>query len=115
MKVIYKSLLGQMLYVTISGIQMVFVPNFMLKTFGFEPSNENWIRIMGLLILSLNFYYYAIARYGNKNIAMGTVYGRLVFCLSLITTGLLGIMPMPIILFGVMELCLTFWTFKEIK
>ena len=115
MKKIYKSVFGQMAYVTISGLQMLFIPNFMLKTFGFEETNENWIRVLGLLVLVLNFYYYAIAKYGNTQTAMGTVYGRGLFCTGLIVMGLTDIMPLPIILFGILELGLTFWTWHEVQ
>jgi hypothetical protein len=115
MKKTYKSLFGQMAYVTIAGLQLLFIPNFMLKTFGFEETNENWIRVFGLLILALNFYYYGIATHGNKGVVMGTVYGRIVFCSGLILFGLLHIMPLPIILFGVMELGLTYWTWREVQ
>jgi hypothetical protein len=115
MKKTYKSLYGQMAYTAISGVQMLFIPNIMLAPYGFPPTQENWIRVMGLLVLGLLFYYYPITKSGNKDIIWGTIYGRCFFCTGLIIMGLMGVMPKAIILFGIFELALAFWTWREVR
>ncbi|GAB3639615.1 hypothetical protein [Spirosoma arcticum] len=55
MQKIYKSMYGQMVYVLISGLSLLFISNVLLTLFGFPPTNEPWIRVMGMLVLA--FYY----------------------------------------------------------
>ena len=51
----YKSILGQFAYVIVSGISLIFFPNFLLGLFGIEATNEIWIRVLGMLVLALSF------------------------------------------------------------
>ena len=111
----YKSLYGQLAYVIIAGLQLVFVPNLLLGIFGFQPTSEIWIRVMGLLVLALSFYYYAMVNHGTPEVVKATVYGRTFFCLGLITLVIIGIAEPPLIGFAIAELALTAWTWSELR
>ena len=110
----YKSLYGQMAFVIVAGLQLLFIPNFMLATFGMLPTSENWIRVMGLLVSILSFYYYFLAKYGNDKVVWGTVLGRLVFCAGEVVLVILGLMPPILIAFAVFETGLALWTWREL-
>ena len=111
----YKSLLGQIAYVIISGLQLLFVPNFLLGTFGITPTSEIWIRVLGMLVLVLSIYYYAIYKKGDKEIVRATVQGRLLFCAGLVMFVILGMAPPVLIFFAVVETGLALWSLSEIR
>jgi hypothetical protein len=111
----YKSLLGQIAYVIISGLQLLLIPNFLLKTFGLEPTNEIWIRVLGMLVLVLSVYYYAMYKNGGKEVVRATVQGRLLFCAGLLIFVILGMAKPIMIVFVVIETCLALWTLSEIR
>lgn len=111
----YKSLLGQMAYVLISGLQLLFIPNTLLGMFGIAPTSEIWIRVLGMLVLVLSIYYYAIYKSGNKEVVRATVQGRLLFCVGLVIFVVLGMAPVTLILFAVLETGLALWSLAEIN
>jgi hypothetical protein len=115
MKPPYRSMYGQMAYVIFSGLSLLFIPNLLLGIFGIEPAHEIWIRIMGLLVLVLSFYYYAMAKYGNDKVVIATVWGRLAFCAGLIIFVFLGMVKPALIGFALFETGLSIWSWKEIK
>ncbi|TAE26665.1 MAG: hypothetical protein EAZ91_17380 [Cytophagales bacterium] len=115
MQKMYKSLYGQLAYVLISGLQLVFIPNIMFATFGLEPTQEIWPRIMGVLVLALSFYYYAMVHHGTPQVVRATVYGRLFFCAGLVVFVLIGLGPKPLLLFAAIETGLALWTWQELK
>lgn len=112
---IYPSLYGQLLYVIINGLLLLFIPNTVLGMFGFEPTHEIWLRVMGLLVLALSFYYYNIAHHGNRKIVMATVYGRLFFCGGLVLFAVFGIAQPMIAAFAGLETLLALWSWREAK
>jgi hypothetical protein len=111
----YTSILGQIAYVIISGLQLLFVPNFLLGMFGIAPTSEIWIRVLGMLVLVLSIYYYAIYKNGNKEIVRATVQGRLLFCAGLVMFVILGMAPPVLIGFAVAETGLALWSLAEIR
>jgi hypothetical protein len=111
----YTSLLGQIAYVIISGLQLLLIPNTLLGLFGFDPTSEIWIRVLGMLVLVLSIYYYAIYKSGNKDIVRATVQGRLLFCAGLVMFVILG-MAKPVLLgFAALETGLALWSLFEIR
>jgi len=50
------------LYVAVLGIMLIVVPNFLLKAISRTSTTEVWIRVVGLLLLYLGFYYTQAAR-----------------------------------------------------
>ena len=111
----YKSILGQFAYVIISGISLLFFPNFLLGLFGIESTNEIWIRVLGMLVLALSFYYYAMYKNGGKEVVRATVQGRLFFCAGLVTFVILGMVKPVLLGFAIAETGLALWTLSEIR
>ena len=111
----YKSILGQMVYVLIAGLQLLFIPNILLGLFGIAPTSEIWIRVLGMLVLVLSIYYYSIYKSDNKEVVRATVQGRLLFCAGLVMFVVLGMAPVTLILFAVLETGLALWSLAEIR
>jgi hypothetical protein len=111
----YKSMYGQMAYVLISGLQLLFMPDFLLTTFKMMPASDVWIQVMGLLVTILAFYYYAMAKHGTPPVVRATVYGRLVFCAGLVVFVLYALVEPPVLLFAAAETALAVWTWVELR
>lgn len=111
----YTSLLGQIAYVIISGLQLLFIPNFLLGIFGIAPTSEIWIRVLGMLVLVLSIYYYGIYKSGDKEVVRATVQGRLLFCAGLVMFVILGMAPPVLIGFALAETGLALWSLSEIR
>jgi hypothetical protein len=111
----YKSLQGQMIYVILSGASLIFMPNVLLNLLGLEPTNEIWIRVLGLLVFILAFYYNALSRHGNRQTIMATVHGRIVFCTGLTLMIVFGLTKPILLLFVFAESLLAIWTWQEVK
>jgi hypothetical protein len=105
-----RTVFGFGIYLVILGITLIVVPNLLLGTFGLPATNEVWIRIVGMLVLILAFYYTQAARKELTNFLKWTVYARasvFVFFLGFVA---LGLAQPTLILFGVVDLLGAIWT-----
>ena len=57
-----KSLFVFGLYLCGLGLILLLVPNLLLRVFGVPPTNEVWIRVDGMFVPCLSFYYVKAAR-----------------------------------------------------
>ena len=53
-------LIVQSVYVLLIGLQLIFVPNMLLRMFGFDETAEIWIKVLGIVVLSLSVIYYTL-------------------------------------------------------
>ena len=108
------------LYLVVLGVILLVVPNFLLKMF-FLPSTgyfcrerqsvpEVWIRVAGMLLLYLGFYYTQAARKEMTDFFQWTVYVRPTVILFFAAFVLFGFASSPLILFGVVDLLGAIWT-----
>jgi hypothetical protein len=63
-------------YLVALGTGLILAPNLMLGLFGQAPTNEPWLRVLGLVALVLGTYYTAAARAGVAPFFAWTVKGR---------------------------------------
>ncbi len=110
----YKSLQAQMIYVILSGLPLVLFPNPLLKLLGFEPTQEVWIRILGLLLLVLSVYYQRLSKFGNDQTVLATVFGRVIFCVGVVAFVVLGIGKPMLLAFAAAEAIFATWTWQEV-
>jgi len=103
------------LYLCGLGLFLLLFPNFLLHIFGVQPTSEVWIRINGMFILCLAFYYVQAARHGLTQLIRWTVWARVavIFYLSAFVI-LLGA-PKALLLFGLVDLFAAAWTFIALK
>jgi len=97
------------LYVAVLGIIMIVVPNFLLKI-SRTSTTEVWIRVVGLLLLYLGFYYTQAARKEMTDFFRWTVYTRSTVIVFFAAFVLLGFANPPLIMFGVVDLLGAIWT-----
>jgi hypothetical protein len=78
-----KSLLVFGIYLGGLGLILLLVPNLILQVFGVPPTNEVWIRINGMFVLCLSFYYVQTARHELTVFIRWTVWARMAVFFSL--------------------------------
>ena len=105
-----KSMLVYGIYYLASGVTLLIIPNIFLGVFGLPPTNEVWIRVIGMLLFLLSFYYILGARNELRVFFRWTVYTRGAAFIFFIIFVLLGFVKPIIILLGVIDLFGAIWT-----
>ena len=98
------------IYLVILGITLIVPPNLLLNAFGFPASNEVWIRVVGMLVLILAFYYTQAARKALTVFFQWTVYARASVFVFFFAFVVLGLAKAALILFGIIDLAGAIWT-----
>ena len=103
------------LYLALLGIILLVTPNFLLVMFFLPSTTEVWIRVVGVVILFMAFFYVQAARSGMTDFFKWTVYTRCTLILFFIVFVLLDFADPPLILFGVVDLLGAIWTGLSIR
>jgi hypothetical protein len=97
-------------YLYVLGAVLVVMPNTLLRVFTVPATSEVWIRVVGMLVLILGFYYSQTARKGLDDFFGLTVIGRTAVLLFFIAFVIAGFAPPVLILFGVIDFAAAMWT-----
>ena len=98
------------IYIAVVALTFVFVPNMFLKLFRFEPTTEPWIRVLGIIIAILAYYYIHSALVGIPDFFWLTVWGRFALLPSFLLLVLAGKAKRQLIGFGVVDAAFAVWT-----
>jgi hypothetical protein len=98
------------LYLIALGATLVLIPNVPLSLFGMPPPDEPWIRVAGMLVLLLAYYYVQCARAGLRRFFELTIPARgavIVFFAAFVA---LGFAQPTLLLFGIVDIGGAIWT-----
>jgi hypothetical protein len=110
-----KSLFVFGIYLCALGLILLLIPNRILQVFGAPPTNEVWIRINGMFVLCLSFYYLQAARHGLTDFIRWTVWTRIAVIFYFTAFVLLISAPRALLLFGLIDLAAALWTWLALK
>jgi hypothetical protein len=110
-----KSLFVFAIYLCGLGLILLLVPNLILQLFGVPPTNEVWIRINGMFLLCLSFYYIQAARNGLTNFIRWTVWTRVAVIFYFTAFVIFVSAPKALLLFGLIDLLAAIWTWLALK
>ena len=110
-----KSLFVFGVYLSGLGLILLFVPNLILQVFGVPATNEVWIRVTGMFLLFLSFYYVQAARNDLTLFIRWTVWTRIAVIFYFAAFILLVSAPKALLLFGVIDLVSAIWTWLALK
>lgn len=110
-----RSLFAFGIYLCGLGLILLFVPNLILQFFGLPPTKEVWIRINGMFMLCLSFYYIQTARNELTNFIRWTVWTRIAVIFYFAAFVLLISAPKALLLFGFIDLLAAIWTWLALK
>ena len=104
-----RSLQVWVIYTTVVGALLLFIPNVLLGLFQIEETTEVWVRVLGLIVLVLTVMYAYTLRVRQRTMYQGTVYARWLAVVGLtvlaFTSG-----PWQLVLFAVVDLAGSIWT-----
>ena len=110
-----KSLFAFGVYLCGLGLMLLLAPNLLLRVFGVPPTDEVWIRINGMLVLCLSFYYVRAARGELTSFIRWTVWARVAVIFYFAAFVLLVAAPKALLLFGLIDLLAALWTWLALK
>ena len=110
-----KSVLIFGIYLAISGLMLLLVPNTLITPFGIEPTNEVWIRLSGILLMALAVYYTLGAKYEIVVIMKATAFIRLTIIFFFTAFALLKLVSPSIIIFSAVDFLGGVWTLLMLK
>ena len=110
-----KSLFVFGIYLCGLGLILLLAPNLLLRVFGVTPTSEVWIRINGMLVLCLSFYYVQVARNELTSFIRWTVWTRVAVIFYFAAFVLLVSAPRALLLFGLIDLLAAIWTRLALK
>lgn len=94
---------------------LMVAPNALLLPFGIPPTNDPWIRALGVVAFGLAFYYWRAALTENLEFYRWTLYTRPFVFVSFCVLALLRLAPAQIALFGLVDLGGAIWTFVGLR
>jgi hypothetical protein len=105
-----RSLFVFAIYLGIVGAWLILSPNSFLRLFGFPPTDQVWIRIVGMCFGALAFYYALSSVMNLRAFIQLTVYARALTLPFFILLVALGLTQPVLILFGVIDMAGAIWT-----
>ncbi len=102
-------------YLFVLGLALLLAPDALLRLFGAPPTKEVWIRLNGMFVLCLSFYYVMAARGGLKSFIRWTVWARAAVIVYFTAFVLLLSAPKALLLFGLVDLLAAAWTWLALK
>ncbi len=103
------------IYLVLSGLSFILIPNIILPLFGLPTTSEVWVRVVGLLALILGIYFLNSTRTSDRRFFHDTVLGRVIFCTGMILFVIAGWGSPMLILFGLIDLAGAAWTWSALR
>lgn len=103
------------LYLITAGLVLIFAPNFLLSSLGFEMSIEIWPRVLGVFISSTGIYYVLSANNEQNFFFRATIFGRVFVFVTLTFMTFLFEFHFALALIGAVDLASAGWTFLTFK
>jgi hypothetical protein len=105
-----RSLLVFGIYVLVTGLTLLLMPNFLLGVFGLPPTEEVWVKVLGIVAICLGLYHVQAARDNNTAYFAMTIWVRLVFALAITALALMTPGYLALVIFGLVDLAGAGWT-----
>ncbi|MFC2137409.1 hypothetical protein ACFLTE_04475 [Bacteroidota bacterium] len=98
------------IYIIIVGAGFLLIPNTILPLFKFSKTNEPWIRVMGLIVGILGFYYIIAAQNELTPFFWASVIGRFAVLIGFVLLVVTKKAKPMLIGFGIIDAACGLWT-----
>ncbi len=102
-------------YIFLNAITLIATPNLLLSVLGLEQTGQAWLRVFGVVLVILAFYYVQAARQEITAFFEWTVWGRPLLPVGLVVLTALGLVPPILLVFGVIDLAGVAWTAAALR
>jgi uncharacterized membrane protein len=97
------------------GLGLLLLPNLVLPLLGLSPTNDLFVRLLGMVMLILAYYYIRAARRELTDFFYWTVPARVSGFIFFVVLVLLDIGPPILIALGVIDVLAALWTRQAIR
>lgn len=98
------------IYVLLTGVLLVFIPDKTLHIFGHEKPKDHWIRVVGIIAISLGFFYLNSALNEVYSFYWASIYTRIAGFIGFSGLVVFRMAKPKIILFGIIDAMGAAWT-----
>lgn len=105
-----KSILAWGIYLLGLGSLLLIAPNLIIPLFGFSPTNEIWIHILGVVVTALGYYHIQAARHGFTAFFRWSTQGRVFTVVCFTAFIALGMAKPVLLLFASADFFGALWT-----
>jgi hypothetical protein len=102
-------------YLLANGIALLLAPRMVLGLLGLPPSDEPWVRVLGVLASEVGFYFLIASRKRIAEFFAATIHGRLAAAAVFVAIVVAGVGPLQLLLFAAIDLLTAAWTYLCIK
>jgi hypothetical protein len=102
-------------YLYVTGLSLIFAPNMLLGLLQIPETNEVWIRVVGVLVFCIGYYYHRAGAGNIQAFLQHTIPTRVIVFLSFTAFVLLKFAPPVLIIFGAADLAGAVWTWFALK
>jgi hypothetical protein len=102
-------------YLALLGAGLFVSPSGMLAIFGQPPTQEPWLRILGIVSLVLGFYYVSAARAEVTPFFRATIGGRALGAVVFTALVVLGAAPRFVLLMAGLDGAVALWTWSALR
>ena len=102
-------------YLLVLGAVLVLAPNLLLGLFGFPPTSEVWIRVLGIVVIILGVYYVSAAKNEARPFFAVTVGSRFFALAAFAAFAAFGLTQPTLVLFGVVDTLGALWTLRALR
>jgi hypothetical protein len=97
------------------GAVLVAMPNLLLSLFFIPPTEEVWIRVVGVLAFNIGVYYLFASQAEARSAFRASILTRGLVFLAFVDFVLLGLAPAMLMAFGAVDLAGAVWTWWALK
>lgn len=97
-------------YAILAGLGLALLPDVVLRLLRFPPAGDGWVRVVGVLASVVGIYHVLAARHELLPYIRATVAVRVAFALGVAGLVAASLMPMPLLLFGAIDVLGAIWT-----
>lgn len=98
------------IYLVVAGAGFYIIPNVVLPILKFPKTNESWIRVMGIVVAVLGFYYIVAAQNELIPFFWATVVGRFAILITFTSLVIVRKAHPMLIVFGLIDAAGGVWT-----
>lgn len=115
MKATYNSIRIFGIYSLIMGLVLLVIPQFILPLFNLSIEGEEWIRMLGFVLICSSYYYIRSASKANSDFAVYTIHTRIAAPFVVLILLLTGVVKPSFLLFGCIDGLGGLWTLLSYK
>ena len=102
-------------YLYVTGLTLIIVPNVLLTTLQLPETNEVWIRVAGVLVFCIGYYYHRAGAGNIRAFFKHTIPTRVFVFLAFTSFVLLHYVSPVLIVFGAADLAGAVWTWLALR